>query len=311
MASHFHEGRWRDCYEASAMELSSYCQARGRYELAEELLAIGTEWYEREVIKKSHPGDINDYGKPLAQILEEYRQRLAEFPLLWVTRSRLLGSLNGLVDGIDRDKLKTVVKHEGATAFGVICNQLARGGWIRQEKTGKKYTIYPESTAPASDELFVSKEFPTPEGNDRPVVTIYDPAASHEIPAGYELVESDPIVPRPMTPELQEILDDARQAGFLVLENHTNDGFLIRPYFEHELDENFILYPVPKPCGTPLVRKTDDRELPRGLTILPDHTARRMDVKPWLAEDIVDYGVMRAVLGLEPRPANQPEQPTQ
>ena len=29
---------------------------------------------------------------------------------------------------IDRDKLKNLLKHEGSTAFGVICNQLARGG---------------------------------------------------------------------------------------------------------------------------------------------------------------------------------------
>ena len=76
----------------------------------------------------------------------------------------------------------------------MICNQLARGGWIRQEKAGKKYTIYPESTAPVSDELFVSQEIPTPEENDGPIVNTDESAVSDEIPEDEELVESDPVV---------------------------------------------------------------------------------------------------------------------
>ena len=311
MASRFQEGPWRDWYEANAMELSSYCLARGRYELAHELHAIGSRSYERQVINKAPLGDTNDDGKPLTQFLEEYRQRLAEFPLLVVTRSRILERLNGFAGGIDRDKLKTVVKHEGSIAFGVICNQLARGGWLRQEKTGKKYTIYPESSAPASDELFVSEEIVAREENARRIADIRmakieESLARGEVPEGYELLEADPIVRKPMTPELQEILDDARQAGYLVLDSHANDGsFSIRPYFEFELEEDFMIYPVPKPCGTPLVCKKEDRELHRGLTIWPDHMARRMDVKPWLAEDITDYAVMRVSPGVG-TPARDP-----
>ena len=67
-----------------------------------------------------------------------------------------------------------------------------------------------------------------------------------------------------------------------------------------------MLRDVPKPCGTPLIWRSEDREPLKGLTIWPDHMARRMDVKRWLAEEIVDYGVMRVVLGLEPRSATQP-----
>ena len=34
-----------------------------------------------------------------------------------------------------------------------------------------------------------------------------------------------------MTPELQQILEDARQAGYFVEDNHANDGSIqIRPY---------------------------------------------------------------------------------
>jgi hypothetical protein len=217
MSAHFQDARWRSLSVFNAMQLSSYCQARGRYELAHELHGIGTEWYERNMISKSLPGEVNDHGKPISQFLEEYKRQLAEFPLLLDTRSRLLESLNGLAGGIDRDKLKTVVKHDGSTTFGVICNQLARGGWLRQEKTGKKYTIYPESTAPTSDELFVSKEIlPPPESNDGGTDNAGASEMSDEIPEGYELFDSDPIVRKPMTPELQGILDDARAVGFEV-----------------------------------------------------------------------------------------------
>jgi hypothetical protein len=225
----------------------------------------------------------------------------------------LLENLNGRGEGIDREKLKALVKHEGSTAFGVICNQLAKGGWLRQEKNGKKYTLYPESTAPASDELFVSQEIPAPDLDERPIeeqlAESADMADTNEIPEGWELWEGDPIIRKPMTPELQAILDDARQAGYLVLDDHANEGsILIRPYYEYELDENFILYSVPKPCGTPRISKTGDRQLEKGLDIGPDLVAHRLDVKPAYAEGITDYEVMRSALELPPRIANEPEQ---
>lgn len=135
MSNRFQEGRWRDWYEANAMELSAFCLARGRYEVAHELHAIGTDSYEREVVNKAYPGDTAAEREHYRQVLREYKERLAEFPLLVSTRSRFLESLSANAGGIDRDKFKTKVNHEGSTAFGVICNQLARGGWLRQEKT--------------------------------------------------------------------------------------------------------------------------------------------------------------------------------
>ena len=67
---------------ANAMELSGYFQARGRYELAKGLHAIGTEWFEQVIVRQAPPGETNDHGETPGQILDEYRQRLAEFPLL-------------------------------------------------------------------------------------------------------------------------------------------------------------------------------------------------------------------------------------
>src|SRR5262245_52673552 len=117
MSAHFQGERWREVLEFIAQSLSNYCLARGRYELAHELHAIGTEEYERRVVNTALPGETNADGKSPREFLEEFKQRLAEFPLLVATRSRILESLNGRTEGIDRDKMKTVVKHEGSTAF--------------------------------------------------------------------------------------------------------------------------------------------------------------------------------------------------
>ena len=145
MSAHFQDARWRDYLEFNAMSFSNYCLARGRYELAHELHAIGTELYERAIVNNEFPGETNDDGKPFTEFLEEYKQRLAEFPLLVATRSRILENLNARAEEIDRDKLKTIVKHEGFTAFGVICNQLARGDGFARRKPARSTRFTPRT----------------------------------------------------------------------------------------------------------------------------------------------------------------------
>ena len=145
------------------MELSAFCLTRGRYELAGDLLAIVTEWYEGEVVNKAWPRDTSADPKRYRQVLAQYEERLAELQLLVATRSRVLESLNDNAGGIDRDKLESRLKHDGSTVFGVICDQLARGGWLRQEKTRTSFMLYPTATPPPSDDVFVRQELPTPE----------------------------------------------------------------------------------------------------------------------------------------------------
>ena len=160
------------------MGLSTHCLARGRYELAGELHAIGTEWYEREVVKKREPGDTAKDRKYYRLVLADYKAHLAEFPLLVATRSRFLEELKKHPEGIDRSKFKDEVRHQGSSAFGVICNQLARGGWIRQEKDGKRFNLYFEKQAPVSDDVFIKTELPTAADldskakNERPIATL-------------------------------------------------------------------------------------------------------------------------------------------
>jgi hypothetical protein len=182
MTGRFREGPWREWYEVNAMGLSSYALARGRYEIAQELHTIGTEWYEREVVKKRDPNDTAKDRRQYRELLAEYKSRLSEFPLLVATRSRLIESLRRYPQGIDRNKLKGEIGHGGTTTFGVISNQLARGGWIRQEKEGKSFMLYPENRPPTGDDLFIKAELPTPQrpdgaaGDERPLVKLPDQA---------------------------------------------------------------------------------------------------------------------------------------
>ena len=170
MPTYFRHGLRGDWYAVNAMELSKFCLARGRYEIAQELHLIGTDWYDRMVVQRPNPGDTREDRKANRELLASYREYASEFPKLIEARERLLAAVSDHPAGIDRNEFKNSVKHSGVTTFGVICNQLTRGGWLRQEKTGSKYLLYPESTPPKSDEAFVNEEMPTPDksGSDSP-----------------------------------------------------------------------------------------------------------------------------------------------
>lgn len=156
------KGEWQDWYAVNAMSLAGHCRARGRYELALELHDIGTEWYERNVVLKREPGDTAADRKNYREVLAGYKAARPEFALLIATRPRLIESLGKHQGGVDRNALKREIGHQGATTFGTICNQLERGGWIRQQKEGKKYNLLPALSTVSSDEKFVASEIPTP-----------------------------------------------------------------------------------------------------------------------------------------------------
>ncbi len=160
MADRFTRCERDDWHSANAMELSKFCLARGRYEVASELHQLGTEWYER--FAKPEGGATASDHRIYRDVLKSYKDFLPEFALLIETRDRVLLTLKNHPEGIDRDKLKAKVAHRGVTSFGVICNQLARGGWLRQQKAGKKQVLSPETTSPVSDDVFINREIPKP-----------------------------------------------------------------------------------------------------------------------------------------------------
>jgi hypothetical protein len=90
------------------------------------------------------------------------------------------------------------------------------------------------------------------------------------VPPGYEYHEAEERIRRPMTPELQQILDDAKSAGFDVA---------------GDLDDAIFIV------------KSGSGGLPTGLQIMPDHAAFRV-AEPSNMEEIHDYSVMRSVLKL-------------
>ena len=77
-------------------------------------------------------------------------------------RPRLLDILARYPEGIERRQLAQALAYTGDTAFGVICNQLARGGFLRQEKIGGKYILLPAPSTPITNAQFLADHIPVP-----------------------------------------------------------------------------------------------------------------------------------------------------
>ncbi len=138
LPSYIREADWRDWYAVNAMELSSHCRARGRYEIALELHDIGTEWYEREVVLKPQPGDTAEDRKKYREVLADYKADRAEFRFLISTRARLLETISKHQDGIDLNKLKGGIQHQGprhSVRFAINSNAAIGYGNIRMART--------------------------------------------------------------------------------------------------------------------------------------------------------------------------------
>jgi hypothetical protein len=157
------KGHYRDWYEANAMQLSKHCLARGRYEIAEEFHRLGTQWYEANVVNKRDPSDSAEDRKRYREVLAKYKAYFGEFALLAETRDHLLKHIADRTSGVDRGEVKKYVKLRGVTSLGVICNQLDRGEWLRQERRGKQNLLHSASKPPLSDQVFLNTEIPTPE----------------------------------------------------------------------------------------------------------------------------------------------------
>lgn len=153
---------WLEADEAgNGNAFGEKASSHGRYEVAAALHAMGTKYYADHVVQ-GMPGDPPERLERFQQHLQSLREKTAEFPLLIETRARLMQALAAHPDGIDRDDLKKEVGHPGKTTWGVICNQLARGGFIHQEAQGKKYILRPTSAAPVSNEVFLQTVIPAP-----------------------------------------------------------------------------------------------------------------------------------------------------
>lgn len=147
-----------DLIDSNALQIAKHCAARGRYELAEGFHRRGTKWYEVNVVGKIHPDDTKEDRAHYREVLRSYYGSLPEFPLLAKTRDALIEYLRQHPGGVDRDEARKRVQHNGATNFGVICNQLDRGGWIRQEKNGKRSILRPSLKPPINDQEFLEAE---------------------------------------------------------------------------------------------------------------------------------------------------------
>jgi hypothetical protein len=157
---------WRILHDPNGLSYSTYCRARGRYEIALEFLKLHVESFERSVQRMKAPEDSAEDRRYARRSLVDMKADLKAFskecPLLIDVRGRILGVVTGKHDGCDRKALESTVPHGGSTKFGVICIQLEKGSWVRIERPGKRMIIYEVHTPPMTNQQFLLLEISRP-----------------------------------------------------------------------------------------------------------------------------------------------------
>ena len=148
--------------EVNGISFGDTARAHGRYEVALAFHRIGTEWYRENVVNKPNRRDSRQMRAQFRECLQEYDARILEYGHLMATRARIVQELRAYPNGILRAELSKLVKHTGVTKFGVICNQISKGGWVRQEGTGTKTVVFSMPEMVESDLNFVARVIPKP-----------------------------------------------------------------------------------------------------------------------------------------------------
>jgi len=169
------ENEWRNIDGCNGISFAKSFLAKGRYEIAEEFHRWGTAWYEKNVVGKRNRFDTKEDREVFREYLAEYKEFFKEFPLLIHTRNKMIEIVNSYPNGIERNQLKKMVDHPGITKFGVICNQLSRGGWLNQENIGKKFILKPAVQRPVTDDEFIKttmQQIQANLANSKPIATL-------------------------------------------------------------------------------------------------------------------------------------------
>ena len=144
--------------EENAIDYALKCERRGRYELALEFQKIGAKWYERNIVKKSTPYETKEDKNRYRVYLREFRGKLKIYPHLVNVRDNLRKIVENYPGGIDRKLLLNLVEYKGYINFGAFCNQLEKGGWIKQIKKGKNIIVMPPDKKVIIDSDFLRLE---------------------------------------------------------------------------------------------------------------------------------------------------------
>ena len=157
---------WRDVDDPNGLSYSTYSRARAHYEIALEFLKLHVESFERSVRRMKAPEDSAEDRRHARMSLADMKANLKAFskecPPLIEVRGRVLAAVAGKPDGCDGKSLQNAVNFRGKTKFGVVLNQLERGGWVRIEESGTKMIIHEVPIPPSTNQEFVLREASRP-----------------------------------------------------------------------------------------------------------------------------------------------------
>ncbi len=116
----FNLSRRIDAEEVNAIDYALKCERRGRYELALEFQKIGTNWYERNVVRKASPYETEEEKKRFRQYLREYKGKIKIYPHLSIIRNDIITKLINYPNGIERKDLVNLIEYKGLINFGAF-----------------------------------------------------------------------------------------------------------------------------------------------------------------------------------------------
>lgn len=73
-------------------------------------------------------------------------------------RNDIINKIKSYPNGIVHNDLITLIEYKGFINFGAFCNQLEKGGWIKQIRKGRRIIVMPSDKKIINDENFLKLE---------------------------------------------------------------------------------------------------------------------------------------------------------
>ncbi|HEX2863357.1 MAG TPA: hypothetical protein VHN99_02205, partial [Deinococcales bacterium] len=135
--------------------LAHHAEARARYEVASGLYKIYAAGYKRTVVNVLSDLDTPEERQRFRDIYDGTVEWASAIYRAAKARDLACKFLAARPEGIHRKELQRLVPLDLDMKWGVFCNQLARGGWVLQDKAGSDYLLRPAPPV-ESDQDFVN-----------------------------------------------------------------------------------------------------------------------------------------------------------
>lgn len=144
--------------DLDAPGLAKKAQARGRYELAGQLLSEYAKWYGAHVVGNPSPNESPENIERFKEFLAYYQNAHLDMALAAADRDAIVTFVNSKDAPITRKELEAACPIRTDMKYGVFLNQLVRGDWLNETGEGKNRRYGRSSAKRLSDAEFLRLE---------------------------------------------------------------------------------------------------------------------------------------------------------